>query len=166
MNAKKVPHLFLSTGASRFIDPKGAPWSMAFLAGYEIEGAVYATHIVKTNPNARIAVLSQADDYGRDLVRGFKAGLGDGYREVAGSPYPCEDDSSRAHARPGGSRPPPTPRPRSRRDLGSRAARGDVIFIYPADPRITGDLRRSSRDRTTLSDPSSPRAVCIRVTDL
>jgi branched-chain amino acid transport system substrate-binding protein len=76
MNAKKVPHLFLSTGASRFIDPKGAPWSMAFLAGYEIEGAVYAAHIVKTNPNAKIAVLSQADDYGRDFLRGFKAGLG------------------------------------------------------------------------------------------
>ncbi|KQP13309.1 ABC transporter substrate-binding protein [Pseudorhodoferax sp. Leaf267] len=76
MNMKKVPHLFLSTGASRFIDPRNAPWSMAFLAGYEVEGAVYATHILKTKPNAKIAVLSQSDDYGRDFLRGFKAGLG------------------------------------------------------------------------------------------
>jgi branched-chain amino acid transport system substrate-binding protein len=76
MNMKKVPHLFLSTGASRFIDPKNSPWSMAFLAGYEIEGAVYAAHILKSKPDAKIAVLSQADDYGRDFLRGFKSGLG------------------------------------------------------------------------------------------
>jgi branched-chain amino acid transport system substrate-binding protein len=82
LNAKKVPHLFLTTGASRFIDPKNAPWSMAFLAGYEVEGAVYGAHIAKTKPNAKIAVLSQADDYGRDFLRGFKTGLGDKVRNI------------------------------------------------------------------------------------
>jgi branched-chain amino acid transport system substrate-binding protein len=82
LNAKKVPHLFLTTGASRFIDPKNSPWSMAFLAGYEVEGAVYGAHIAKTKPNAKIAVLSQSDDYGRDFLRGFKNGLGDKARNI------------------------------------------------------------------------------------
>ncbi len=76
LNSKGIPHLFLSTGASRFIDPKGSPWSLSSLPSYHTEGRVYAEHVLKTQPNATIAILFQNDDYGRDFVKGFKEGLG------------------------------------------------------------------------------------------
>jgi ABC-type branched-subunit amino acid transport system substrate-binding protein len=77
LNTKGIPHLFMSTGASRFIDPKGAPFSMAVIAGYHTEGRVYGEHVRRTQPDAKIGVLFQNDDYGRDYLRGFKEGLGE-----------------------------------------------------------------------------------------
>ena len=82
LNSRGVPHLFLSTGASRFIDPKGSPWSMASLPGYQTEGRVYAGHVLKTQPDAPIAILSQNDDYGREFVRGFRDGLGERVKNI------------------------------------------------------------------------------------
>jgi branched-chain amino acid transport system substrate-binding protein len=76
MNAKKVPHLFLGVGAERFNDPKGAPWTTPFMPSYDGEGRLYATHILQTKPDAKIAVLYQNDDFGKDLLKGLKAGLG------------------------------------------------------------------------------------------
>ncbi|KQP13171.1 ABC transporter substrate-binding protein [Pseudorhodoferax sp. Leaf267] len=77
MNAKKVPHLFLGVGADRFNDPKGAPWTTPYMPSYEGEGALYAKNILKTAPDAKIAVLYQNDDFGKDLLKGLKKGLGD-----------------------------------------------------------------------------------------
>ena len=77
MNAKKVPHLFLGVGADRFNDPKGAPWTTPYMPSYEAEGALYAKNILKTLPGAKIAVLYQNDDFGKDLLKGLKKGLGD-----------------------------------------------------------------------------------------
>jgi branched-chain amino acid transport system substrate-binding protein len=77
MNSKKVPHLFLSTGASKWNDPKNFPWTMGFNVNYQSEGKLYALDILKTRPNAKIAVLYQNDDYGKDYLKGFKDGLGD-----------------------------------------------------------------------------------------
>jgi branched-chain amino acid transport system substrate-binding protein len=77
MNAKKVPHLFLATGASKWNDPKNFPWTMGFNPNYQSEGKLYALDILKTRPNAKIAVLVQNDDYGKDYLKGFKDGLGD-----------------------------------------------------------------------------------------
>ena len=77
MNGKKVPHLFLSTGADKWNDPKNFPYTMALYPAYTMEGRVAAKYILKEKPNAKIAVLSQNDDAGRDYVRGFKEGLGD-----------------------------------------------------------------------------------------
>ena len=77
MNAKKVPHLLLGVGADRFNDPKGAPWTTPYMPSYEGEGALYAKNILKTLPGARIAVLYQNDDMGKDLLKGLKKGLGD-----------------------------------------------------------------------------------------
>jgi ABC-type branched-subunit amino acid transport system substrate-binding protein len=76
LNAKGIPQLFIITGAERFMDPKVSPWTMAFLAGYETEGAVYAAHVLQTQPNAKIAMLYQGDDYGKSFVNGFKQRLG------------------------------------------------------------------------------------------
>ena len=77
MNAKKVPHLFLGVGADRFNDPKNAPWTTPYMPSYEGEGALYAKNILKTMPDAKIAVLYQNDDFGKDLLKGLKKGLGD-----------------------------------------------------------------------------------------
>jgi branched-chain amino acid transport system substrate-binding protein len=76
LNAKGVPQLFVISGAERFMDPKASPWTMAFIAGYETEGAAYAAHVLQTRPDAKIAMLYQADDYGRSFVNGFKRQLG------------------------------------------------------------------------------------------
>lgn len=77
MNAKKVPHLFLATGATKWGQPKQFPWTMGLQPNYQSEGKIYAQHILDTNPNAKIGVLYQNDDYGKDYLEGFKHGLGD-----------------------------------------------------------------------------------------
>ena len=76
MNAKKVPHLFVATGATKWNDPKNFPWTMGWQPNYQTEGRIYAEYILKTNPKAKIAVLYQNDDYGKDYVKGFRDGLG------------------------------------------------------------------------------------------
>jgi ABC-type branched-subunit amino acid transport system substrate-binding protein len=77
MNGKKVPQLFLATGATKWNDPKNFPWTMGWLLNYQHEARVYAKYILSERPNARIAVLYQNDDYGKDYLNGLKDGLGD-----------------------------------------------------------------------------------------
>ena len=77
MNAKKVPHLFVATGATKWNDPKHYPWTMGWQPNYQTEGRIYAEHILKNNPKAKIGILYQNDDYGKDYVKGFRDGLGD-----------------------------------------------------------------------------------------
>jgi branched-chain amino acid transport system substrate-binding protein len=77
LNAKKVPQLFAATGASRFTDPKNFPWTMGFNPNYFVEGRIYGQYIIKTYPNAKVGVLYQNDDLGKDYLNGIKAGLGD-----------------------------------------------------------------------------------------
>jgi ABC-type branched-subunit amino acid transport system substrate-binding protein len=76
VNTKKVPHMFLATGASKWNDPKNFPWTIGFNPNYNSEGKLYGQHILATKPNAKIAVLVQNDDYGKDYLNGFKDGLG------------------------------------------------------------------------------------------
>jgi branched-chain amino acid transport system substrate-binding protein len=76
MNARKVPHLFLATGASKWGQPKAFPWTMGWQPDYHTEGAIYAKHILDTVKDARIAVLMQNDDYGKDYYGGLRDGLG------------------------------------------------------------------------------------------
>src|ERR1700753_2811430 len=76
MNAKKVPQLFVATGATKWNDPKGFPWTMGWQPSYQSEGRIYAKYIPKEKPNAKIAVLYQNDDYGKDYLKGLKDGLG------------------------------------------------------------------------------------------
>jgi len=77
LNAKKVPQLFAATGASKFTDPKNFPWTLGFNPSYFVEGRVYGQYILKNYPSAKIAVLYQNDDLGRDYLSGLKSGLGD-----------------------------------------------------------------------------------------
>ena len=77
MNAKKVPQLFVSTGAAKWNDPKNFPWTIGWSPNYQNEARIYAKYILTEKPNARIAVLYQNDDYGRDYLKGLKDGLGD-----------------------------------------------------------------------------------------
>src|ERR1700755_2826782 len=77
LNGKKVPQLFAATGASRFTDPKNFPWTMGYNPNYFVEGRIYGQFILKEHPNAKIGVLYQNDDLGRDYLNGLKAGLGD-----------------------------------------------------------------------------------------
>jgi len=76
LNAKKVPQLFAATGASRFNDPAAFPWTMGFNPSYLVEGRIYGQYILKHFPNARVGVLYQNDDLGKDYLNGIKAGLG------------------------------------------------------------------------------------------
>ena len=77
LNSKKVPQLFAATGASKFTDPKNFPWTMGFNPNYFVEGRIYGQYIIKEYPNAKIGILYQNDDLGKDYLNGIKAGLGD-----------------------------------------------------------------------------------------
>ncbi|MFB9267549.1 ABC transporter substrate-binding protein [Bradyrhizobium erythrophlei] len=76
MNSKKVPQLFVATGATKWNDPKDFPWTMGWQPNYQSETQIYAKYILKSMPNAKIAVLFQNDDYGKDYLKGLKDGLG------------------------------------------------------------------------------------------
>jgi branched-chain amino acid transport system substrate-binding protein len=77
LNAKKVPQLFVATGATKWNDAQGNPWTMGWQPNYQTETTIYAKHILKERPNAKIGVLYQNDDYGKDYLKGLKDGLGD-----------------------------------------------------------------------------------------
>jgi len=76
LNSKKVPQLFVATGATKWNDPKNFPWTMGWQPNYQSETQIYAKYILKNHPNAKIGVLYQNDDYGKDYLKGFKDGLG------------------------------------------------------------------------------------------
>lgn len=92
LNRKGVPQLFVAAGASKWGDPEGHPWTIAWQPSYRTEAQIYAGHIRETRPEATIAVLYQNDDYGRDYLEGFREGLGDmADRIVAELPYDTTD---------------------------------------------------------------------------
>jgi len=76
MNSKKVPQLFVATGATKWNDPKDFPWTMGWQPSYQSESRIYAKYLLKEKPDAKIAVLYQNDDYGKDYLKGLKDGLG------------------------------------------------------------------------------------------
>src|SRR3954466_11606389 len=77
INQKGVPHLFIGTGATVFNDPEHFPWTMSWTPHYASEGEIYAPYILSTKPDAKIGILAQNDDLGRDYLMGFRRGLGD-----------------------------------------------------------------------------------------
>jgi ABC-type branched-subunit amino acid transport system substrate-binding protein len=76
MNSKKVPQLFVATGATKWNDPKDFPWTMGWQPNYQSETQIYAKYLLQNKPDAKIAVLYQNDDYGKDYLKGLKDGLG------------------------------------------------------------------------------------------
>jgi branched-chain amino acid transport system substrate-binding protein len=94
LDQKKVPQLFVETGATKFGDPKNFPWTMGWQPNHQTEGRIYAKYILENLPQGRIGILYQNDDSGRDYLKGFKDGLGpEAARRmiVAELPYdPCD----------------------------------------------------------------------------
>ena len=76
LNGKKTPQLFVATGATKWGDPKNFPWTMGWQPTYQAEGRIYAQYLLQTKPDAKVAVIYQNDDYGKDYLKGFKDGLG------------------------------------------------------------------------------------------
>jgi branched-chain amino acid transport system substrate-binding protein len=92
MNQKEVPQLFVATGATKWGDPENFPWTMGWQPNYQTEAKIYAQYIKENLPDAKIAVLYQNDDYGKDYLHGFKEGLGDMTGQiVAELPYEVAD---------------------------------------------------------------------------
>jgi len=92
MNSKKVPQLFVATGATKWGDPEHFPWTMGWQPNYQSEGRIYAKYILQNHPNSKIAVMYQNDDYGKDLLQGLKDGLGaKASMIVAQAPYETSD---------------------------------------------------------------------------
>jgi branched-chain amino acid transport system substrate-binding protein len=92
MNQKKVPMLYVATGASKWGKPKEFPWTMGYQPDYHTEGVIYAKHILANVKDARIGVLMQNDDYGKDYFEGFKEGLGkDAVRIIKHATYETTD---------------------------------------------------------------------------
>ena len=82
VNQQKVPHLFVATGATKWNDPKNYPWTMGFQPNYQTEGRIYAQYILKNFPDAKIGILYQNDDYGKDYRKGMHDGLGDAAKKL------------------------------------------------------------------------------------
>lgn len=93
LNAQRVPHLFLTSGSSKWNDPQGFPWTMSWQPSYQTEGRIYAAYIREKLPNAKIGILYQDDDYGRDYRKGLLEGLGEAAKRlvVLEQPYKVDD---------------------------------------------------------------------------
>lgn len=90
LNGKKVPQLFVATGATKWGNPKKFPWTMGWQPNYQSEGRIYAEYILKNYPKAKIGILYQNDDYGKDYVKGLKDGLGAKAKTMIVSEQPYE----------------------------------------------------------------------------
>jgi branched-chain amino acid transport system substrate-binding protein len=93
MNAKKVPQLFVATGATRFGDPKNFPWTMGWQPTYQTEGRIYAKYLLQNHRDGKIGVLYQNDDSGKDYLKGLKDGLAGKMSIVAEAPYEVTDST-------------------------------------------------------------------------
>ncbi len=91
MNAKKVPQLFVNTGATKWNDPKQFPWTMGLQPNYQSEGHIYAGYLLTNHPQGKIGILYQNDDYGRDAIKGLKDGVHGKMPIVAEMPYEVSD---------------------------------------------------------------------------
>src|SRR5436309_12834654 len=98
LNSKKVPQLFVATGATKWNDPKAFPWTMGWLPSYQSESRIYAKFLTKEKPATRIAVLYQNDDMGKDYLKGLKDGLAkDSSRIVAEESYEVSEPTIDSH---------------------------------------------------------------------
>ena len=136
MNTKKVPQLFVATGATKWNDPQGNPWTMGWQPNYQTETKIYARHILQTKPNAKIGVLFQNDDYGKDYLKGLKDGLGDKAAKmiVAEASYEVSD-------------------PTVDSQIVQLQGSGADVFINITTPKFA--IRRATCTRKTCSGPAS-----------
>src|SRR6201985_523575 len=129
INQKQVPHLFIGTGATMFNDPERFPWTMSWTPHYASEGEIYAKYLLKSKPNAKVGILSQNDDLGRDYILGFKRGLGDraATSMVSGRTYSTTD------------------RPVDSQIVSLKASGADVLMIFSV-PKFAAQAIRKAYD--------------------
>src|SRR6201989_3620197 len=98
-NSKKVPQLFVATGASKWNDPKDFPWTMGYQPSYRVEGRIFAKYIMKEKPNAKVALFYQNDDFGKDYINGVKDVFGDQAKDliIAEESYETTEPSIDSH---------------------------------------------------------------------
>jgi branched-chain amino acid transport system substrate-binding protein len=126
LNQKKVPQLLILSGAAQWNDPKNYPWTMMGMIAYQTEGAVYARNILTATPNAKIALLRQNDDFGKDYVEGFKHALGDkAAMIVAEVSYETTDPTVDAQV------------------IQLRASNADALFIVATGKHATQAIRKA-----------------------
>lgn len=126
LNQKKVPQLLILSGAAQWNDPKNYPWTMMGMIAYQTEGAAYARNILTATPNARIALLRQNDDFGKDYVEGFKHALGDrASMIVAEVSYETTDPTVDAQI------------------IQLRASNADALFIVATGKHATQAMRKA-----------------------
>jgi branched-chain amino acid transport system substrate-binding protein len=82
VNQQKVPHIFVATGATKWGDPQNFPWTMGWQPTYQAEAKIYAQYVMKNIPDAKVGILYQNDDYGKDYLKGFKDGLGEAAKKL------------------------------------------------------------------------------------
>ncbi|WP_371930069.1 ABC transporter substrate-binding protein [Bradyrhizobium sp. CCGUVB1N3] len=124
LNSRKVPQLLVASGATRWSDPKNFPWTMGWQPSYQAEGAALARYSLSARPGAKIGILYQNDDSGKDYVKGFKAGLGEAIRQiVAETSYEVTDPTVDSQV------------------VALKTAGADVFFLH-ANPRFTAQAIR------------------------
>ncbi|MCP4621575.1 MAG: ABC transporter substrate-binding protein [Bradyrhizobium sp.] len=96
-NSKKVPQLFLATGASKWNDPKNFPWTMGYQPSYRVEARIFAKYILKTKPDAKVVVFYANDDFGKDYLLGLKDVFGDKKNIIAEESYETSEPSIDSH---------------------------------------------------------------------
>ena len=124
LNAKKVPQIFVMAGSQNFQKPREFPYSTAGLMNYEFEARVYGKQILAANPGAKIGVLYQNDDYGKDYVRGLKAGAGDAV--IAEISYEASDPTVDSQI------------------ISLRATGVDTVLLAAYSKQVTQSLRKMS----------------------
>lgn len=98
LNSKKVPQLFVATGATKWNDPKNFPWTIGWQPSYQSEARIYAKYLIKEKPGAKVAILYQNDDFGKDYLKGLKDGFGDkGSMIVAEESYETSEPTIDGH---------------------------------------------------------------------
>src|ERR1700730_12892141 len=125
MNQKKVPQLFVATGATKWGDPQNFPWTMGWQPNYQSEGRIYAQYILQNHPNAKVGILYQNDDYGKDYVKGLKDGLGGKVQIVSEQPYETTDQT--VHSK-----------------IIMRKASGAVVFFNVTTPKFAAQAIRKA----------------------
>ena len=95
LNAKKIPQLFVASGATMWDQPREFPWTMGFLPSYQTEAHIYSQYLLENHPRSKIAVLYQDDGFGKDYLKGLKDGLGGKIPIVAEAPYKVTDTINR-----------------------------------------------------------------------
>jgi branched-chain amino acid transport system substrate-binding protein len=124
LNGRKIPQLFIVAGASAFADPENFPWTIPGIWNYFDEARIYAADILKTTPNAKIAILYANDDAGRDYAAGFKAGLGANTSQIVSElKYESSD-------------------PTVDSQVVALAASGADVFFYQATPKFSAQILR------------------------